>query len=111
MTYKSIEIYYDIGKIPGIAATDEKTGFPRPEEIGLALDFRNNAMELIEEALMEAGAGEWEGAEIGMGEVNFGFTVDDFERAEAIVRKAVEGTEFAGIREIARTESAMTGTG
>lgn len=83
-----IEIYYDIASIPA--------GFPHP------LDFRNAAMELIERALTDAGAGEWDGAEIGMGEVNFGFEVEGFDRAEAIVRAAVKGTPFDCIREIDR---------
>ncbi len=86
--YKSIEIYYDIDKIPA--------NFSNP------LDFRNAAMELVENALMNADAGEWEGAEIGMGEVNFGFEVEDFDRAETIVLNAVKGTPFEGIREITR---------
>lgn len=93
---KSIEIYYDIANIPGMDIKDV--------DPGAALDFRNAAMELIETALEAEEAGEWEGAEIGMGEVNFGFTVEDFDRAEAIVRKAVEGTPYAGIRNIERTE-------
>ncbi|MDU8925985.1 hypothetical protein RXV86_01170 [Alisedimentitalea sp. MJ-SS2] len=94
MIMKSIEVYYDIATIPGIAQSD----------LHGALDFRNSAMELVETALEEAGAGEWEGAEIGMGEVNFGFSVEDFDRAEGIVRKAVTGTPYANIREITRSE-------
>lgn len=88
--YRSIEIYYDIASIP------EKFKHP--------LDFRNVAMELIEAALLDQNAGEWGGAEIGMGEVNFGFEVEDFEKAESIVRAAVTGTDFEGIREITRFE-------
>ena len=90
--YKTIEIYYDIDKIP--------EAFPD------ALDFRNAAMELVENALADAEAGEWEGAEIGMGEVNFGFEVEDFDLAENIVRNAVKGTPFEGIREITRYSDA-----
>jgi len=90
--YKSIEIYYDIDKIP--------SAFEHP------LDFRNEAMELVENALMEADAGEWEGAEIGMGEVNFGFEVKDFDKAESIIRATVKGTPFEGIREISRHSDA-----
>ncbi len=104
MTFKSIELFYDFDMIPGIAAVGQP-GRPRWEEFECALDFRADAIELIEDALVEAGAGEWEGAEIGAGEVNFAFAVDDFDRAEAIVRKAVKGTKFAGIREILRNES------
>ena len=102
MGYKSIEVYYSVASIPGVDIDD-------PAQV---LDFRNAAMEVIETALEKEGAGEWVGAEIGMGlesgelEVNFGFEVQDFEKAEAIVRKAVEGTEFAGIREITRFEGA-----
>lgn len=88
--YKSIEVYYDTDKIPA--------------EYFDPLDFRNEAMELIESALTEAEAGEWAGAESGSGEVNFGFEVPDFDRAEKIVRAAVENTPFSGIREITRFE-------
>lgn len=96
--YKSIEIYYDQAVIP--------PEFEHP------LDFRNAAMDLIEHALMAARAGEWVGAEIGANlvtgtpEVNFGFQVSDFDRAEQIVRDTVKGTPFDRIREITRyTES------
>lgn len=88
--YKSIEVYYDIADIP--------SGYDH------YLDFRNEAMELIENALDAAGAGEWSGAESGMGEVNFGFEVEDVERAEKIVRATVKGTPFDCIREITRYE-------
>lgn len=84
----SIEIYYDASSIPS--------------EFGDPLTFRNAAMAVVEDALEKAGAGEWAGAEYGSGEVNFGFDVEDFEQAEAIVRKAVAGTPYANIREIAR---------
>ena len=57
--YKSIEIYYDIGDIPGIS---DRSGFSAE-----ALDFRNAAMEHIEAALEAAGAGAWAGAEVGGG--------------------------------------------
>ncbi len=97
MSYKSIEIYYDIASIPGISD---------PDDAMAALDFRNEAMEYIEEKLADAGLGEWTGAEIGMGEVNFGFEVNDFDAAEAAVRAAVAGTKFAGIREITRFDQA-----
>lgn len=90
--WKSIEIYYDIADIPA--------GYDHP------LDFRNEAMELVESALMEANAGEWSGAESGMGEVNFGFDVTEFDRAEAIVRSAVKGTVYDKIREITRFDTA-----
>ncbi len=96
MTYKSIEIYYDIENIPGIQ--------DRGPFSGQALEFRNRAMDHIEAALTAAGAGEWQGAEIGSGEVNFGFDVDDFDRAEAVIREAVAGTEYEGFREIERRE-------
>lgn len=96
MTQKSIEIYYDIADIPDIT---DRSGFS-----GEALKFRNAAMKHIENALDAAKVGEWEGAEIGSGEVNFGFSVEDFDLAEATVRQAVSGTRFAKIREIARHE-------
>lgn len=94
--YRSIEVYYDIADIP--------------EGHGHFLDFRNAAMDLIETALADAGAGEWVGAESGANletgelEVNFGFEVTDFDRAEKIVRAAVKGTPYEGIREITRYE-------
>lgn len=96
MTDKSIEIYYDIADIPNIS--------DRSEFSSEALKFRNAAMEQIEQALIQANAGEWEGAEIGLGEVNFGFGVKDFDLAEATVYQAVAGTKFENIREIARHE-------
>lgn len=92
-TEKSIEIYYD-----AVDVTEE------------ALDFRNAAMDLIETALANAGAGEWEGAEIGVNfetgkpEVNFGFVVSDFDAAETIVRNVVANTPYEKIREIRRSE-------
>lgn len=85
---RAIEIYYDVEAIPPDYAD--------------ALDFRNEAMELIEAALTEADAGEWSGAESGMGEVNFGFEVADFDQAEKVVRAAVADTPFSAIREITR---------
>ena len=94
MTLKSVEIHYDIAALPGIAADD----------ISAVLEFRNAAMDLIEEALQKAGAGDWEGADVGMGEVSFVFTVKDFDKAEAIIRKAVENTPYQIIREISRNE-------
>ena len=93
MSFKGIEIYYDIAEIP-----DRK---PRLFGSG-ALDFRNEAMDHIEMALDRAGAGEWVGAEIGAGEVNFGFEVQDFDEAERVVLEAVKGTKFENIREIER---------
>ena len=62
-------------------------------------------MDLIEVALSRAGLGSWVGAEVGTGVVNFGFQVTDFETAEKLVRATVEGTAFANIREIERSES------
>ena len=94
MIEKSIEIYYDVADMP-----DKYLRKP--------LNFRNAAMERIEKALVEAGLGEWEGAEVGPCEVNFGFSVVDFDSAEVAVRKAVAGTEFEGIREIRRQEIDM----
>jgi len=92
MTYKSIEIYYDIENIPGI---DDRGPFS-----GQALEFRNRAMDFIDNALERANAGTWEGAEIGHDEINFGFEVDDFETAQDVIREAVAGTEFEGFREM-----------
>lgn len=88
MSYKSIEVYYDISAISGQDP----------------LEFRNDAMHLIEAALEKAGLGEWAGAESGMGEVNFGFEVEDFARAEAVIRKTVSGTKYDCFREITRFE-------
>ena len=107
MTFKTIEIYYDIDRIPGISAVVARPGLPRWDEADRALAFRNEAIELIEDALLAAKVGEWEGAEIGNGEVNFGFAVDDFDQAEAIVRKTVAGTKFENFRAIMRKEFDM----
>ncbi|MEM6973861.1 MAG: hypothetical protein AAF577_13750 [Pseudomonadota bacterium] len=92
MIRKSIEVCYDIAEIPGLG----------PDDLRGALDFRNAASALIEAAVEEAGIGAWEGTEIGGGRVSFGFQVHDFERAEALVRQTVAGTEFAKIAEIER---------
>ncbi|MCB1337567.1 MAG: hypothetical protein KDK10_08985 [Maritimibacter sp.] len=100
MIEKSIEIYYDVSTILHAPGGD----------LLAALEFRNDALEVIDAALEDAGAGEWEGAEIGTDpltgapEVNFGFAVDDFDLAEAIVRAAVADTPYVGIREIRRSE-------
>lgn len=94
---RSIEIYYDIANIPGVDVD-------APDALNTALDFRNDAMHLIEAALEKDGLGEWEGAEIGMGEVNFGFEVTNFEAAETTVRAVVKDTPYACIREITRSE-------
>jgi len=96
---KSIEIYYTIADIPDIT---DRNAFS-----GQALSFRNEAMDHIEQALLEADAGEWQGAEIGADEVNFGFDVSDFDQAEQIVRAAVAGTRFENFREIVRNEMDM----
>lgn len=96
MTIKSIEIYYDISEIPDI--------LDRNDFSSEALNFRNEAMEHVENALLADNLGEWVGAEIGAGEVNFGFEVEDFDLAEAAVYRAVNGTRFANIREIVRDE-------
>lgn len=89
----SIEIYYDTATIP--------------PEFGTPLTFRNAAMALVDDALEKAYAGEWVSAEQGARQVNFGFNVDDFDEAEAIVRGAVAGTPYANIREIIRTKHAV----
>ncbi|QDC08525.1 hypothetical protein FHY55_04395 [Oceanicola sp. D3] len=100
MAIKSVEIFYNVNRIPG----------HYPGDWDGALEFRNAAMELIENALIEARAGEWAGAEIGSceatgePEVNFGFDVADFDMAEEIIRNAVAGTPYEGIREITRQE-------
>ena len=96
MIEKSIEIYYDIADIPSPDG--------RPVSGRKALKFRNAAMELIESALVDTGLGEWSGSEIGQGEVNFGFTVDDFEAAERVAREAVIGTPYEGIRDVQHRE-------
>lgn len=96
MSYKSLEICYDIAQVP------ETDAAGNPAEAALA--FRNAAMDLIETALNEAGLGEWAGAEIGEDDLTFGFEVDDFDAAEAAVRAAVVGTPFETIREIIRFE-------
>lgn len=95
MSYKTLEIIYDIKSIPGI-----RTAGMSPE----ALDFRNEAMEVIEEALITVGVGEWTGADIGEEEVSIQFRVADYDLAETIVRQTVADTRFANIREILRAE-------
>lgn len=92
---KSVEICYDIDSIPRSVFLPKRVS---------VLTFRNKAMTRIEEALHGAGVGEWGGAEIGGGEVNFGFRVNDFEKAEALIRGAVKGTKYATLREIRRKE-------
>lgn len=100
MRIKSVEVYYNVNRIPDMY----------PGDWDHALEFRNAAMELIENAIIDAHAGEWAGAEIGSNretgepEVNFGFEVEDFDAAEAVIQKAVAGTPYANIREIARRE-------
>ena len=96
--YRSVEIYYNVADIPA--------GYEH------YLEFRNEAMELIERALADADAGEWAGAESGANfdtgepEVNFGFEVEDFDHAEKIIRATVANTPFERIREITRYDSA-----
>ena len=99
MIYKSIEIYYDIAAIPGCDGSNPMD--PK------AVPFRDAARTVITEALAKAKIGTPEGAEIGMGEVNFGFEVRNCELAEATVRKAVQGTPYEGIREIVHFEDAL----
>ena len=95
MLSKSVDIFYDTATIPNSNnGTNSRA----------TLKFRNAAMDLIETALIDAEAGEWEGAEIGGGEVNFGFSVQNFDQAEAIIRAAVKGTPYEGIRNITRRE-------
>lgn len=96
MSYKSLEICYDIAQVPEIDSAENA--------VEAALSFRNAAMDLMEAALTEAGLGEWAGAEIGEDDLTFGFEVDDFDAAEAAVRAAVAGTPFENIREINRFE-------
>lgn len=96
MSYKSLEICYDIAQVPEIDSAENA--------VEAALSFRNAAMDLMEAALTEAGLGEWAGAEIGEDDLTFGFEVDDFDAAEAAVRAAVAGTPFENIREIIRFE-------
>lgn len=103
MKLRGIEIRYDVAAIP------TKSGYPAtPLQ---ALDFRNAAMDLIEDALTAEGAGIWSGAEIGGDEVSFGFEVEDFALAEDIVRRAVADTPYAAMREIARIEVTDTDPG
>jgi len=65
-------------------------------------------MDFIEDALLKAiPQAEWVGAEIGMGKVNFGFDVPDFDRAEAIIRAAIKGTPYENVREFDRCEFEM----
>ncbi len=95
MNYKTLEVFYDVTSIPGV----DSNGMSQ-----VALDFRNNAMDLIESALLAAEIGEWSSAEISADEVSIVFEVSDFEAAEKIIRKTVAGTPFEKIREIVRAE-------
>lgn len=93
---KCIEIYYDNMTVVGKGGT----WFSALR----ALRYRNAAIKVVERAMTAPRAGEWTGAEVGTDEVNFGFEVEDFERAESVVREAVRGTRFDKIREIRRSE-------
>lgn len=106
MVFRRIEIYYDIDQIPGLSEEGTGSGLPCQDGRDRALDFRGEAIELIENALVAAEMGEWEAAGIGRGAVHLGFAVDEFDAAEEVVRKAVAGTPFSGIREIVRSEQA-----
>ncbi|MEP5757708.1 MAG: hypothetical protein ABJ327_00025, partial [Litoreibacter sp.] len=89
MIKRSIEIYYDISEIPGIGGQSKSSA--------KALSFLNAAKKHVENALTAANLGKWSGADIGSGEVNFGFNVEDFDLAEAEVRRAVKDTRFENI--------------
>jgi hypothetical protein len=94
---KTIEIIYDVADIPGVNPHDDYSLS--------ALDFRNEAMDFIEQALCKwMPDAEWSFAESGMGGVNFGFCVPDFDQAEAIIRSAVKDTKFEKIRQFQRIE-------
>ncbi len=99
MTYKSIEVCYDIEIIPGCDGSNPMDP--------LAIPFRNAATELMEAVLEEEGLGTCEGAEMGAGEITIGFEVTDCAAAETVIRKAVSGTPFAAIREITRFEEEL----
>ncbi len=92
MTQQTLAISYDVAALPGVD----------PHDRSAALGFRIEAMEVMENALTTAGAGEWQG--VGMGhdprtgalEIGFGFTVRDGRAAEALLRATVDGTRYAG---------------
>ena len=94
MTFKLIDVYYEID---GIHQTDD--GSP-----ACALKFRNEAVALTEGAIEAAGLGELDGAEIGSREINFGFEVTDFDKAEQLIRDTLVDTKFSNYRAIIRSE-------
>ena len=92
MARHEIRIHYDIAEIPGACADGPIA----------ALSFRNAAKRLVDAALRQAKLGAWTASEIGEGEVTCTFETMDPERAEACAREALDGTPYAGVREISR---------
>ena len=87
MAPHQIEISYDAGAVP--------RGFIH------AFDFNTKATALIGSWLEAAGLGRWVGAnacqnpQTGRIEVSTRFVTEDADRAEALIRAAVDGTPFA----------------
>lgn len=94
MSPEQIEIAYDAGEVPA--------GFIH------AFDFNSKASALIDSWLNATGLGRWAGAEArqnpetGRIEVSTKFMSDDGERAEALIRAAVDGTPFASWKSLVR---------
>jgi hypothetical protein len=95
MIHKSIEVVYNILDIPGIPSAGVTTE---------SIDFRNEAMDLLESALKSTRAGNWLGAEITIDQISIRFRVQDFDAAERIVRQSVANTPYAIIHAIQRAE-------
>lgn len=102
MIFKSLEIFYDLDAVPDLSAVIARPALPRWDEAANALIFRAAAIEIIDAALIEAEIGEWNDAGLDHGTLRIGFSVDDYDIAEEVVRLAVAGTRFSEIREIVR---------
>ena len=92
MIYKALEISYETGSLPANVRGD-------------LVDFRNMALAHIDAAFTEADVGEWEGTEVEGDKTVFSFHVLDFDRAEAILKRALMGTPYAAIAALHRVET------
>ena len=92
MIYRALEISYEVGTLPCNLRGD-------------VIDFRNMALAHLDAALTEARAGEWEGTEQEGDKITFSFHVDDFDRAEAVLKRALAGTPYAGVTSLYRVET------
>lgn len=99
MSYKSVEVSYDIEIIPGCDGSNPMD--PK------AVPFRDAALALIEAALDDSGLGTCEGVEMGAGEIVIECEVSDCAAAETAIRDAVIGTPYEAIREITHFEEEL----